>query len=129
MTNTPRQSPRPTQRHVSGVTLPIASPIRNSNSRNTILDERQRHNSCCQNRDVRSPLPTRRSWYEVASSNQIETREVQNRTHRNDQMPVDAGQMHSRQQIPAFTYDPEEGIIRILPEVWVAEYGAICPQV
>jgi hypothetical protein len=59
-------------------------------------------------------LPNRRSLYEVGCPNQIETRELQNRIHRNDQMPVDAGQTHSRQQIPAFTYDPEEGIYSYL---------------
>ena len=59
-------------------------------------------------------MPNRRSLYEVGCPNQIETRELQNRIHRNDQMPVDAGQTHSRQQIPAFTYDPEEGIYSYL---------------
>ena len=79
-----------------------------------MLDDRQRPNSCYQNRDVRSPLPNCMLLYEVASSNQIETREVQNIIHRNDQMPVDAGQTHSPQQIPAFTYDPEEGMYSYL---------------
>jgi hypothetical protein len=104
LTSTPRQSPLPAQRRVSGVTVPIASPIRNSNLRNTIPDERQRPNSCYQNRDVRSPLPNRRSLYEVGCPNQIETRELQNRIHRNDQMPVDAGQTQKRYRYEMTNY-------------------------